>query len=102
MFQVELETMELESPFLPSKLQSTMLKKLHQGLQGGESMICRAREVVYWHGMQAAILQESAKCSLSPSYGSVSTLKGTDVVIHLTGPIQARWGLVFYYIRALQ
>ena len=70
MFQVELETMELESPFLPLKLQSTMLKKLDQGLQGGESMICRAREVMYWYGMQAAILQESAKCSLSPSYGS--------------------------------
>ena len=33
-------------------------------------MICRAREVMYWHGMQAAILQKSAKCSLSASYGS--------------------------------
>ena len=25
---------------------------------------------MYWHGMQAAILQESAKCSLCASYGS--------------------------------
>ena len=33
-------------------------------------MIRRAREVMYWPGMQAAILQESAKCSLCASYGS--------------------------------
>ena len=55
---------------IPVKLQFTMLKKLHHGHQGGESMIHRAREVVYWPGMQAAILQESAKCSLCASYGS--------------------------------
>ena len=55
---------------IPVKLQSTMLKKLHHGHQGGENMICRAREVMYWPGMQAAILQESAKCSLCASYGS--------------------------------
>ena len=54
---------------IPLKLQSTMLKKLHQGHQGGESMIRRAREVMYWPGMQTAILQESAKCSLCASYG---------------------------------
>ena len=33
-------------------------------------MIRRAREVMYWPGMQAAILHESAKCSLCASYGS--------------------------------
>ena len=55
---------------IPVKLQFTMLKKLHHAHQGGESMIRRAREVVYWPGMQAAILQESAKCSLCASYGS--------------------------------
>ena len=55
---------------IPLKLQSTMLKKLHQGHQGGERMIRRAREVMYWHGIQAAILQESANCSLCASYGS--------------------------------
>ena len=48
------------------KLQSTMLKKLHHGHQGDESMICRA-QVMYWSGIQAAILQERAKCA---SYGS--------------------------------
>ena len=52
------------------KLQSTMLKKLHHGHQGGESMIRWAREVMYWPAMQAAILQESVKCSLCASYGS--------------------------------
>ena len=52
---------------IPLKLQSTMLKKLHQG---GESMIRRAREVKYWPGMQDGILQESAKCSLCASYSS--------------------------------
>ena len=55
---------------VPGKLQFTMLKKLHHGHQGGESMIRRAREVMYWPGMQAAILQESAKCSFCASYGS--------------------------------
>ncbi|KAK2552841.1 Uncharacterized protein P5673_026010 [Acropora cervicornis] len=43
---------------IPLQLQSTLLKKLHQGHQGGESMIRRALEVMYWPGMQAAILQE--------------------------------------------
>ena len=47
-----------------------MLKKLHQGHQGGESMVRRAREVMYWPGMQAAILQESANCLLCASHGS--------------------------------
>ena len=51
-------------------VQSSMLKKLHQGYQGGESMVCRAWEVMYWPGMQAAIVQESANCSLCTSYGS--------------------------------
>ena len=54
---------------IPVKLQPTMLRKLHHGHQGGESMIRRAREEMYWPGMQAAILQESAKCSLCASYG---------------------------------
>ena len=55
---------------IPVKLQSTMLKKLHYGHQGGESMNRRAREVMYWPGMQVAILQKSAKCLLCASYGS--------------------------------
>ena len=55
---------------IPRQLQSSVLKKLHQGHQGGESMVRRAREVMYWPGMQAAILQESANCSLCASYGS--------------------------------
>ena len=33
---------------IPVKLQSTMLKKLHHGHQGGESMIRWAQEVMYW------------------------------------------------------
>ena len=45
------------------KLQSIMLKKLHQGHQGSESMIRRAREVMYWLGMQTAILQ--GECQMS-------------------------------------
>ena len=64
---------------IPVKLQSNMLKRLHHGHQGGENMIRRAREVMYWPGIQAAILQESAKCSLCASYGSALP-KGTDVV----------------------
>ena len=49
---------------IPLQLQSTMVRKLHQGHQGGESMVRRAREVMYWPGMRAAILQESANCSV--------------------------------------
>lgn len=55
---------------IPLKLQSTMLVKLHQGHLGGESMILRAREVMYWPGMQAGILQENAKYSTCASYAS--------------------------------
>ena len=32
---------------IPVKLEFTMLKKLHHGHQGGESVIRRAREVMY-------------------------------------------------------
>ena len=49
---------------IPMQLQSTMVRKLHQGHQGDESMVRRAREVIYWPGMQAAILQESANTAL--------------------------------------
>ena len=55
---------------IPLQLQSTMVRKLHQGHQGGESMVRRAREVMYWPGMRAAILQESANCSVCASYSS--------------------------------
>ena len=47
-----------------------MLKKLHQGHQGCESMVRRAREVMYWPGMQAGIIQESVNCPLCASYSS--------------------------------
>ena len=53
---------------IPLLLQPSMLRKLHQSHQGGESMVRRAREVMYWPGMQAAILQESANCSVCASY----------------------------------
>ena len=55
---------------IPLKLQSCMLRKLHQGHQGGESMVRRAREVMYWPGMSAAVLQVSANCSVCASYST--------------------------------
>ena len=55
---------------IPTKLQSTMLKKLYQGHHGGESKVRRAGEVMYWPEMQAAIIQESVNCSLCASYSS--------------------------------
>ena len=55
---------------IPPLLQPSMLRKLHQSHQGGESMVRRAREVMYWSGMQAAIHQESANCSGCASYNS--------------------------------
>ena len=77
---------------IPVKRQSTMLKKLHHGYHGGESIIRRAREVMYWPGMQTAILQESTKCSLCASYGSAlpkepMLLKKSDL---LTGLLDHR------------
>ena len=74
---------------IPVKLQSTVLKTLHYGHQGGESMIRRAREVMYWPRMQAAILQESAKCSLSVSVGSA--LPKELILSHeiLQGPLKS-------------
>ena len=69
---------------IPLKLQSTMLRKLNQGYQGGESMICRAGEVMYWPRMQAAVLQESAKCSLCASYGSALPREEIYPEVHAT------------------
>ena len=61
---------ESHKVIIPTKLQSTMLKKLHQGHQGSESMVRRAREAMYWPGMQAGIIQESVNCLLCASYSS--------------------------------
>ena len=63
---------------IPAKLQSTILKTLHHGHQGGESMIYRAREVMYWSVMQAGTFKmvSNVHCVLA----MVSTPKGTDVV----------------------
>ena len=60
----ELAVYRSHKVIIPRQLQSSMLKKLHQCHQGGESMVRRAREVMYLPGMQAATLQESANCSL--------------------------------------
>ena len=47
-----------------------MVRKPHQGHQGGEGMARRAWEEMYCPAMRAAILQESANYSVCASYSS--------------------------------
>ena len=54
----------------PMQLQSNMVRKRHQDHQGGESMVRCTREVMYWPGMHATILQESGSCSVCARYSS--------------------------------
>ena len=42
---------------VPGSLRSELLQKIHKAHQGADSSIRRARESVYWPGMQAAIRQ---------------------------------------------
>lgn len=44
------------------------MRKRHQGHQGGKRMVHCTRELIYWQGMQTAILQENANCSACASY----------------------------------
>lgn len=50
---------------IPLKLQSTMLQKLYQGHQGGESMIRWARKVMYWPGMLSFKRVPTVHCVLA-------------------------------------
>ena len=75
---------------IPPLLQPSTLRKLHQSHQGGESMVRRAREVMYWPGMKAAILQESAICSVCASYNS--TLPKEPMLSHEIS--QGPWKLI--------
>ena len=62
-------TSPIRSSF-PCSYSRLMVRKPHQGHQGGEGMVRRTREVMYCPAMRAAIPQESASCSVCASYSS--------------------------------
>ena len=57
-------------------------------------MVRRAREVMYWPGMAAAILQVSANCSMSDSY---STALPKEPMLSHEIP-QGQWTFISQYL----
>ena len=53
---------------VPASLRSELLQKIHKAHQGADSSIRRARESVYWPGMQAAIRQTCFSCGVCSQY----------------------------------
>ena len=55
---------------VPSSLREEMLQKIHKAHQGVDSSIRRARESLFWPGMQAAIKEKCLSCGLCARYVS--------------------------------
>ena len=53
---------------VPASLRPELLQKIHKAHQGADSSIQRARESVYWPGMQAAIRQTCSSCGVCSQY----------------------------------
>ena len=53
---------------IPISLRSEMLGKIHWACQGPESSIRRAREAMFWPGMQAAIRDTCQACGTCTQY----------------------------------
>ena len=53
-----------------SSLREEMLQKIHKAHQGIDSSIIRARESLFWPGMQAAIKEKCLSCGLCARYVS--------------------------------
>ena len=53
---------------VPTFARPEMLRKINKALQGADTSIRRARESVYWSGMQAAIRQTCLSCGVCAQY----------------------------------
>ena len=53
---------------IPNSMRTEMLRKIHRSHQGGESNLRRARQVMYWPGMAAQILETAQHCGLCAQY----------------------------------
>ena len=53
---------------VPAVLRDKMLQKIHKAHQGADSSIRRARESLFWPGMQAAIREKCLSCGLCAQY----------------------------------
>ena len=53
---------------VPASLLPDLLQKIHKAHQGADSSIPRARESIYWPGMQAAIRQTCSSCGVRSKY----------------------------------
>ena len=47
---------------IPRMLRAGMIKQIHQGHIGVEGCLRRAREVIYWPGMNAEVKDHISKC----------------------------------------
>ena len=53
---------------VPASLCPVLLQKIHKAHQGADTSIRRARESIYWPGMQAAIKQTCFSCVVCSQY----------------------------------
>ena len=53
---------------VPATLRDEMLQKIHKAHQGADSSIRRARESLFWPGMQTAIREKCLSCGLCAQY----------------------------------
>ena len=53
---------------VPASLRPKMLRKIHKAHQGADSSIRRARESLFWPGMQAAIRESCLSCGICSQF----------------------------------
>ena len=59
---------KLDQVIVPSSLRAEMLRKIHKAHQGYESSIRRARECLFWPGMQLDIRDTCLSCGICSLY----------------------------------
>ena len=60
--------LKLDQVIVPSSLRAEMLRKIHQAHQGYDSSIRRARECLFWPGMQSDIRETCLSCGICSQY----------------------------------
>ena len=59
---------KLDQIIVPSSLRAEMLRKIHKAHQGYDSSIRRARECLFWPGMQSNIRETCLSCGICSQY----------------------------------
>ena len=59
---------KLDQVIVPSSLRAEMLRKIHKAHEGYDSSIRRARECLFWLGMQSDIRETCLSCGICSQY----------------------------------